>query len=300
MRSFSAVCVLLATGCAAEPSAFDYQSTLSRGTRGLVLHDDGERGHAGMLGTNCPFETQQGTVTGDYDLPEQGEEVVDSGDLIGEDTVLLTLGDAAHLLEKSSGVYTHETLSFPGLRDARLIRGGLVALVEDGERCRLEWTAGASEDSLCGSLDVHGEDGTALVWGPEGAAVYDGTEARILDSLPSAAALDAASEAVYAAEESIVRAFDLDGMLRWEVADLGGEVRGLTEAGATGAAAVFVALEDGRGKLLYLDGATGSIQASVLTPGVADMITVSADGSTVAMVRPHEAHFYRLSGEWRE
>ena len=91
---------------------------------------------------------------------------------------------------------------------------------------------------------------------------------------------------------------DVHGSILWE-REMGGEVLALTEAGASSAAAVFVGHPDGTGALVYLDGQTGDTRAAVGTPGLADDLEVSADGSTVAIVRDRQAHFYRLSGPWR-
>ncbi|TNE84444.1 MAG: hypothetical protein EP330_29975 [Deltaproteobacteria bacterium] len=299
MRFLCLLSLASLVGCATEGTSFDYQSTLSRNTRGLVLHEDGSKGHAGMLGTNCPFETEQGTVTGDYQLPDEGEKVVDSGDLIGEDTVLLLLGDDAHLLDKSTGEYTHETLTFANLVDARLFTGGMAALTEDLGSCRLEWSDGQTSESPCGELDVDIVTGTAMVRHPRGVSLLDAEGARVIAEPTAHAVLDSVAAAVYVADGQVVRGLDHDGTVRWET-PVDGEVLALSEAGATGAAAVFVGFDDGLGELLYLDGDTGAVQARVGTPGWADELTVSADGSTVALVRPSETHFYRLSGEWRE
>ena len=120
MRTLPVLAVpVLLVACSSEPTGFDHQAQLERPVRGVVLHDDGTTGHAGMFGTNCPFETVQGTVTGDYALPGEGEEVQDGGDLIGEDTVLLVLGDDGHLLDKSTGAYSHASLRVRGVTATR-------------------------------------------------------------------------------------------------------------------------------------------------------------------------------------
>ncbi|MCO4743207.1 MAG: hypothetical protein KC912_00360 [Proteobacteria bacterium] len=293
---------LLASGCASDGAdSFDYQSSLSRNARGLVLHQDGSIGHAGMMGTNCPFETSEGSVTGDYQLPGEGEKVVDSGDLIGENTVLLLLGDDAHLLDKSTGEYTHETLTVAGLEEARLYEGGIVALSrEETGACLVSWSD--SEESVaapCGDLDVNPETGLAVIAHERGVSLVSANDVFRVADFGDSGVYDHNAQAIYTSDAQTVRALEEDGTLRWEV-ELEGRVVDITEAGATGAAAVFVALPDGAGQVVYLDGDTGARQASVRTPGLADELTVSADGSTVAITRAGAAHFYRLSAEWRD
>lgn len=298
MRALAMMAVGL-VGCAPlETDSFDYRSTLERNVRGLVLHGDGERGHAGMMGTNCPFETERGTVTGDYSLPDEGEKVVDSGDLIGVHTVLLTLGDDAHLLDKSSGSYRHETLNFPGLQDARLVDGGMVALQSVAAGCSLSWSdSGDILDVPCGSLETEPRSGVAAIAADDTVHLYDRLgEMSAFDG--RLVALDPVGGHAYVGDSNQIRGVDVDGSVLWE-RQLSGEVLALTEAGASSAAAVFVGHDDGTGSLVYLDGETGATRAVVGTPGLADDLEVSADGSTVAIVRERQAHFYRLSGPWR-
>ena len=298
IRTWSILAMAL-VGCApVQGDSFNYQSTLERNVRGLVLHGDGARGHAGMMGTNCPFETARGTVTGDYSLPDEGEKVVDSGDLIGVHTVLLTLGDDAHLLDKSTGTYRHETLNFPGLHDARLVDGGMVALQSAADGCLLSWTdSGDALEVPCGALETDPITGLAAVSTGGSVHLYDRLgQTSVLDG--GLAALDPTGGHAYVAAENTVRGVDVHGSILWE-REMGGEVLALTEAGASSAAAVFVGHPDGTGALVYLDGQTGDTRAAVGTPGLADDLEVSADGSTVAIVRDRQAHFYRLSGPWR-
>lgn len=298
MRIIGPITLAMMVGCTSETDSFDYQSTLDRSTRGLVLHEDGEIGHAGMLGTNCPFETSEGKVTGDYDLPDNNETIVDSGDLIGENTVLALIGDDAHLLDKSSGNYSHETIVMPGLLDARLYVGGLAGLVDLGDTCEVRWSDdGSAVSAPCGQLDVDPLSGLAVVTGVRGLSVVDRDGAMRVDAA-DAAVIDGSAEAIYLLEGPNVRALEFDGSLRWELT-LDGTVLALAEAGSTGAAAALVGHENGTGELLYLDGDTGAVQARIATPGWAEGLTVSADGSTVALTRPTHTHFYRLAGEWR-
>ena len=57
--------LLALAACAGPTSAtLEYRSGLDLRTEGVVLHADGETGHAGLSATNCPFETRRGMVTG--------------------------------------------------------------------------------------------------------------------------------------------------------------------------------------------------------------------------------------------
>ena len=130
MRTTLVALVASLAGCATTEDGdapIRYRSTLTASTAGLVLHDDGETGHAGMFETNCPFETQGGDVTGDYDLPDHGEEVQDGGvSAMGPATVVLVLGPKVHLLEKSTGQYLVDKLLWQDVEQVRLFDEGLV------------------------------------------------------------------------------------------------------------------------------------------------------------------------------
>src|SRR5687767_4215452 len=94
MRALVPVAFLVACAPTGE-TPIAWQSSLGLATRGVALHSRGDVGHAGMAGTNCPFETTQGNVTGDYDLPDEGEEVQDVGTSpLGDETVALVLGES--------------------------------------------------------------------------------------------------------------------------------------------------------------------------------------------------------------
>ncbi len=142
MRVFGLSTLLLAlVACApGENEGLALRSVLQRATSGLVLHANGENGHAGMSGTNCPFDTASGRVTGDYDLPGEGERVVDHGPSpLGDETVLLVLERDLWMLEKSSGEYVVSGLGARGAVDARLIDAGAAVVLRAGDACAIGW-----------------------------------------------------------------------------------------------------------------------------------------------------------------
>lgn len=303
MRHPLPVLLVSLAACAPEDGAespLSWRSTLTAGTAGLVLHGDGRTGHAGMFDTNCPFETEHGDVTGDYDLPGQGEEVQDGGTSpMGPETVVLVRDATVHLLEKSTGEYAIDQVAWPGIRQARLYDEGLVGAT-DG--CRVEWrVAGsvvrheAAAEEVCGGSMDAGRDGTVVLGAAEALHVLtpDG-DLRIATGAELLAFDDELSQA-YAANEgdAEVRAFSLGGEVAWAT-PVDGVVRALSEAGEQGAAVVSWERPDGTGVLTWLSGTDGAPLASVDTPSSADAVHVSRDGSVVALVRPDATYFYAV------
>ena len=298
MRSLSLMAVsVLAVGCAPDSTGgVVHQSVLQQPTNGVRLHADGTEGHAGMRGTNCPFETTYGSLTGDYDLPEDDEEVQDAGPSIafGSRTVLLVQRDLVTLLSKHTGDYEIEQTVYEGVENARLTDHGLVVQTD---ACDVRWT---DEDQVVnapgcnGVLAVDPASQTAFVGGtpvailPQGSGVTTDVDADLL-------AWDAAAEVTYAAVQgdSTVTALEVDGTVRWQH-ELEGPIAALSDAGANAMAVVSWTTEDGRGALTWIDGFTGEHRTEISTPSAAPDLTSSAHGRLLAVVLEFETHFFRM------
>lgn len=296
------VCTFGAAGCApGDAGDFQYRSTFSTRTDGLILHEDGRAGHAGMYGTNCPFDTRTASVTGDYDLPGEGEDIQDGEPTdLGEITVVAVIPGIVHVLDKTGGVYTHVPLEVPDVTDARLTVDGVVGLTPE---CALSWVGfdGEVRHALSvpgcegGDLEVDPLTGTALLASPTGSALFDG---RLRTELPWAADLvawDDPSEVFYVARrgESWLAAVDRHGVEQW-TADLAGPVGAIDDAGGVGAVAAIVELPSGRGLVEFRDGATGEVTKVGETPSTAEDLSVAGNGSVIALVRPEQAFFFDI------
>jgi hypothetical protein len=297
----------LAGGCASpeQATALQHEATMTRVTRGLVLHETGERGHAGMFGTNCPFETRFGRVTGDYQLPDEDEEVQDGGpSSLGDETVLLVQPhrNVVHLLEKSTGDYEHERVRWYGVISGRLTLDGLVGLAEDDDGgCSIQWL---EDEAVVSSVEAPHCDAGAFDASPGGTVLLGLDDGAVLvrpDELPvqveadgRLVVFDPAMDHWYVAREGAdeVVAIDNSGARLWSTV-VDGPVVALGHAGARGAAVVSHELGEGGG-VTYLDGRTGDELGQVGTPSAAPKVTHSGDGSTLALVLDEEAHFYSV------
>jgi hypothetical protein len=299
-----ALCGLVA-GCAEQADPIlTHQSRMQQQTRGLALHESGDSGHAGMRGTNCPFETVFGSLTGDYDLPDDEEEVQDVGysNQFGAETVVLIQRNlqSLHLLKKADGEYETDSQDVPGVIEGRLSDLGLVALVNDDLGCGVVWidTGIRAEIPGCsGGFTVDPDTGTAFVVGLDNGVdrVTPGNGADPLGADGDLVIWDDVTQALYVATtgETSIRAFEADGAERWQ-SDVGGPIHAIEYGGAIGAALVSWETKDGNGGLTWLDGWTGDEVHSDQTPGPAPAMSVSGNGQMIAVILEDEAHFYRI------
>ncbi len=305
-RNVSLVLIALGmamSGCEGEfDGEFRHRSSLQRTTNGLVLHDDGGAGHAGMMSTNCPFETDFGLVTGDYQLPGDDEEVQDVGShVLGPNSILAVQPGAIYVLNKVTGDYLTDSVEIDGAVAGRFFDEGIVALVAGEKGCFVDWIdddgnvdSSASDGCSPGSFDVDPQTGTAYLGGSDGTleiVTPDGSfDAETGGDL---VAWDPKAEVTYVAtlDGDVVVGIEPDGSTRWSTS-LDGSVKVLESAGRRGAAAVMLEKADGSGLLVYLDGWTGDEITKLETPSAANALTASGDGSTIGMVLEDETHFF--------
>jgi len=254
-----------------------------------------------MLGTNCPFETDFGMVTGDYDLPGEDEEVQDLGShVLGSNSILLVQSSAVHILNKSSGDYVAESVPLPGVLGGRFFDAGLVAVLDHGAGCSVEWIdddGGTSTVEVGGcseaAFDVDPATGTAYVGAAGSVEIVTPEGAVDADTGGDLVAWDPVVEAAYVATRGgdMVEAIEPDGSVRWTTS-LSGAVQVLEPAGRHGAAAVMLEQSDGSGRLVMLDGWTGQRRAELDTPSAAKDLSVAGNGGSLAMVLDDQTHFY--------
>jgi hypothetical protein len=277
-------------------NGLEHRSTLRVPALGLALFDDGEAGRAGMYASSCPFATQNGQVTGDYDIDGDSEAVTDGGtSAIGAETAVLVEPFAVHLIDSAGVEDLHETFDVAGATDARLAPDGVVALTRVDGVCALVWpVSGVSVDVACGPIDTTAE-GSVVVGGDAVVVVApDGTTGALVDERADWVVVDDSVEAVYTARKGVpeVRAWDFDGTPRW-TAELDDAVVALEHGGTQGIAIVSISDDEG-GRVVMLDGWTGLVIEEVATPSVVPGFAVSRDGSTLALVLDDETHFYDL------
>lgn len=284
-----------------EEAPIRYRSTLQQSTRGVVLHEGGERGHAGMFETNCPFETRRGRVTGDYDLPEEGEEIQDGGEsALGPETVIAVIPGVVHLMEKSTGDYVLDSVPWAGVVGARLTGDGLVGLTRLDGACELGWRA---DDGELRTVAIDACDARSFDAAIDGTVALGGDPVRLVT--PDGAVDAEASGRLVAFDDVLgllyvakvggdeLAGVEPDGSIRWTT-PIDGAIRSLAAAGRPGAAVLSVERPDGTGAVVWVDGRDGAPAGEVVTPSAAPAVTASPEGGVVALVLPDETHFYEV------
>jgi len=313
MRSVTLLALLFSAGCdRGAPSLFEHSGELEVQTRGLVLHDDGDDGHAGMFETTCSFDTS-GDLTGDVDYGPDSEDVRDAGDLDGEPVVLIQEPDTVHILtpdedgwwdgngEEDPGV------SVPGVIDSRLLDEGLVVVRENQGACVVQWPeTGNSEqieipDDPCTIRDLAADrvNGTAFVVTQDSGVVAVTTEGSTsLDVDGDLVAWDESAQVLYVAMKGghAVWALESEGFERWRV-DVDGSVMALDDMGSRGAVSVMVERADNSGVVIGFDGYTGEEIFSFDTPTSSKDLIVSGNGDTIACVLQSETHFFKRTSQ---
>jgi len=287
----------LAFGVACQPESdleFHHLSTMKAKTKGLVLMDSGQIGHAGMAGTTCRFDTLNGWLIDDFDLPTRDERVVDTlrGSVLGTNV---------------DGLYDVQELDFiPALAvtEARYLRGGdLVWLQGENDACSVAYSTGevvpvGSELCEAGpdAVSVMRDDGSVVVGTDEETVVVDETGARALADAADFVVYDPETELVYLAMEGrpTVRAMDRDGSPVWSV-DLPGRITAMTRMGRRGKVVAMIE-SDGEARMVVIDGPSGEQELEVEAPSADVELESSEDGTTLAVVLPREIYFFDVVG----
>lgn len=303
MRHLAPAIAVLTLACSPTSDAtdFEYETTFNKRTNGLILHEDGESGHAGMFGTNCPFDTRSGMVTGDYDLPGRDEEIQDGEPTeVGELTFTAVQPDVVHVVDKTDDTYTVIELDAPAVSEARLVHDGIVFL--DGA-CRIkrldllgQTTATYALDG-CDDADIEVDpsDGSGVIASLGNTAFFDAGALMPLEVQGDMVAYDAHADLYYLGTrgQPTLTAVAPSGQIAWSV-ETPYPVTSLDDAGYLESAAVVLARPDGRGEIAFFDAAAGDLIRRGTTPSPADDLAVSDSGTVLALVRPEQSFFFRL------
>ena len=294
---------LLAVGCApGDASDFQYEATFAKRTSGVILHADGESGgHAGMFGTNCPFDAQSGMTTGDYDLPGEGEEVQDGEPTtLGDLTFAAVLDGTVHVVDKTGGEYTHVPVSTPGVEQARLAFDTIVVL---DQACRVKQLdlAGqvlathALDGCADGDIEVDPATATGVVAALGNTVRFDAAGVHPIALSADLVAYDGWADQYYLARRGSTElsAVGPDGAVRWTI-ETPFPVASLQDAGKLESAAVVLEKPDGRGLIAFFDSVAGDATFAGDTPSPATDLAVSDDGRMLGLVRPEQTFFFSL------
>jgi hypothetical protein len=299
MRS-SLLFVLTALSAACSPAPeldIQHLSTLEARTRGVVLMDDGQSGFGAMSGTTCSFDTLNGWVIDDFDLPSSEERVTD----VFRGRVLGTSPDGVYQVREV------EQVASVNARDARFMGDGFAFVVGSGDDCAVQFDDGrahsvpaAACDAGANSVTVARDVGAVVLAAGESTVVVDADGARELADAADFAVYDRRTELVYLAMAggSEVRAVDLDGRLIWST-DVGGRITAMQQMGRRGKVVVMVDFGDHAG-MVVVNGHDGAPESEAQAPTSDVELSVSDDGTTLAVTLEGQVFFYDVVAEGEE
>jgi len=305
-------------GCSQETETmFVHQGQIMAQARGLVLASDGQEGMAGMYGTTCVFNANNGQMGQDYDL-EGDDEVVEDSNASG---IVLTRSDSGiHEVAPFGGEFdasdvpTWQTdpgnddafvsTELAGVLAARWVGGEPVALASSIGQCALHglgqipYTVALDGNICAGFRD--------MAVNPTTGQMYLGTAVGLFSADESSASLwadvdveamswDAASQAMYIITDDgmTLQARNVDGSMRWQHRSVGG-LTALTHMGPQAAVTTMERDGEGRGILAVYDGATGDVVESVDTPAAGSDMAISENGATLAIAVEQFIHLFSV------
>jgi len=270
----------------------DHLSTMESQTRGVVLMDDGQKGHGAMGITTCQFDTLNGWIISDHDMPTAAEEVTDTwrGSVVGVSE------EGAHKVMRHAG-----DVEVSGVRDARFLPSGeLVVFRAVDAGCEVSWTDSEAAAVVDGAVCEGSGSARAVVASTgEVVASADGEVVKLspddlqgFDDLADFVVYDRHTDLLYLAMEGDreVRGVTLDGERVWHTV-LDGPVTAMQWMGGRGKVVAMIDDPDG-GRMVVIDGPSGEVEQEQPTPSADVELSVSEDGTTLAVVTGEEVYFF--------
>ncbi|TVQ88846.1 MAG: hypothetical protein EA397_16765 [Deltaproteobacteria bacterium] len=304
--------LLLAAGlataaCSPLDDSLDRIGTVHLRSTGVALFADGDRGHAGMLGSTCELRTG-GAIGGDVPVGGSGRPEILGGGTAedGDEVVLARTRGAVHILSAGSGgMFSSTSVRAaadigPDLSGAVLTSQG--PIVRAG--CELLWLDHdlVERDRVAAGLEDACDEGSFTAV-PSGEVAYLATGGQVFAVGPDRLdALDlAGTDITYStATDALVltdpgsrelTATTPSGELLWTL-DAGGPIVQVHDF--EGSDYLLVTVEEGYTyDLLMIDAPTGEIHRAIPLPNRAQVYT-SSDGRTMALARPNMTQFFRL------
>lgn len=284
MRSSLVAAVLIGSvGCSSQ-GQLQYQSSIYSETRGVAF-DSETSAQVGMVGNTCQVDVASGMIGEDTDVAAEADVVQQAS---GEE--ILVLGaDGVHIHTRGEWGFGEYDPSIPGADfvAGRFVDGGVAGVRVTPAGVVVSWHGDQSgETSLPGSGPVTGvaadpASGAVLVADGEVAAVTPGEVFNL--GAGDLVAWDSVLGHAYLATSgaSELSAVRLDGSVVWAT-EVEGAVVSLTALGAQGAAMVSSEVGES-GRLTVIDGATGEVRFTEVTPSAGHGLAASPEGSAFAV-----------------
>ena len=261
---------------------------------GMVFHDRGDALYVGMDLGYCQADSFTGEIT---QVPSEVSEWMPPG------STVVDIGDAEHSVLMRSGDFVGDafaTIRLPHLQAVQMGDDVVVALRGDEEKCVITrtnwWNTGTDTEiptELCpGDLAVDRRNESA--WVASGDLwLITRFATMIAENVGHSIEFEPTENLGIVSDGEALRAYDSRGELRWTYRDDDALVRYVTGGDA---GLVLAAYTGDRDRLVALDAASGRVMLD-MESGYADHLTVSADGSRVALHDATEIYIYDLMWE---
>ena len=304
--------------CSTPDAMFEHQGQIMAEANGVVLSSNGDEGIAGMFGTTCAFNTANGTLGEDFDLPSE-DEVVDDVNDVG--LVLSHSSTGIHELEPFGRGFEDEeapptwqfdpgadaefsTVEVEGVILARYVGDVVFALVRSGEECDGVWIEETPSSTrlpmdACEALAgvaVNADMKRVYLATPTGMmSVSTEGVSTVSDAALSHLSFDASLESLYALNDAgtVLIAMDTAGTVQWEKA-LEGEATALSHLGPVGRVVVMESDGVHGGTLTVHDGVTSELVTDLHTPSAGLALTASANGKSLAITVEQYIHLFQV------
>lgn len=294
MRLFAITGVLALGAACSSNSQFQHQSVLTTETRGLALENDSSA-QAGMMSNTCQIEVASGGIGMDVDVANDTDVVLDAA--FGD--VLVLGGDGLHRYTPNGFGWTDDAPIEvdAGIIDGHLTDGGWVSVGGlDGATISFNDDTTVNVPGAVHESTVDRSTDTVFTGGD---AVYEVTpEGAVAIGEGNLVSWDSAVDVLYTATQGDTHliALEASGDVRFDVV-LEGAIQDVEAMGDLGAASVMVDLGAGGGLIVMIDGITGEVLSTLPTPDVAESLTSSPSGRTLAVdVGSDITHFFRVRG----
>lgn len=289
MRSALILLALASAGCQTESVHLQHNSTLTNATRGVAMLGNGIA-HGAMLETTCLFNSVDGFVMADIDLPTSNERI--GGAMVDErGTRVVGFSDqGVHVIQDNQHL-SYLDVPVTGVVDAKPTTGGLLylrtqagdCLVGDGHSAERSIGACSADARLL--VSPFNERAWVIDAGVLARVDSDASGERVAADL---AVVDRRTGGLVLAVANRVTVQGPSGATEW-THDLNDPVTSLTDLGARGGIAAVTSARN----LELLDD-EGDRMLNVRLPTAAVVVT-SDDGRDLSLVTEDETHNYTLA-----
>lgn len=298
----------LTAGCAPLDASMQRTGSIYFPTQGVALFDDGQRAHAGMMGSTCALSTS-GSIGDDRSVQGDGPPKVLGSEThhdTPDDVVLVRTRDRLHVISSTpisgdtSDLRDRAEIDVPALGSAVLTADHVVTT----SNCTVSWYDHDLGLHAVAATDLSDCVEPGLAVDPLGGNAWIANNGQVQRVQPNGAVHtlpEPADSVVFSAQTGdllltrsggdTVRAVDWAGDLQWSAA-FAEPIHQVVDFEGSGFVVVVTAQADSA-TMILLDANTGRIDREIDLPVLATVST-SADGRTLALERPNSTQFFRL------